>query len=499
MKLLRTTLFFFISSVLSLALFVAPVQAQESWATPSIQDVANAIQETVDGVIQKEGSETHSIFTSQIVLGCEIGGCAEETDAQGKPQPFRYSKSAIAAISKGIEYVYANPPATSYAFAVDVGKTFGFLPRSYAQGFGFGGLQPLLGIWKAFRNIAYGIIAIIMIVIGFMVMLRKKIDPKTVVTVQNSIPRIVVALILVTFSYAIAGFMIDLMYVLMLLIANMLIPIAGINDQPNTYITSGFWRVLITFLSNGYSAFWDIFRLIPDSAHWIALGIGGVIGFFMFGLQMFGLKAIATAGAPHALFFLLIMLTVLFGFVRLFFLLLDAYIHIIISVIVSPLQLVVEALPGTNALSSWMRNFVSKLLVFPLVTALLLITSALTSDQATGKLWAPPYLADPTASSGPEGNSLMGLISLGMLLSIPSIVAGVQKMLKAEPVVPGGVAAITGPLGGSLGQLFNLVYQGSFIRSAFRKDHGPSPYQQAVSGGNAGLGGIVKGPGGQGH
>ena len=66
-----------------------------------------------------------------------------------------------------------------------------------------------------------------MIVIGFMVMFRRKIDPKTVITVQNALPKIVLALLLVTFSYAIAAFMIDLMYLVMAIIINLLVSAAS--------------------------------------------------------------------------------------------------------------------------------------------------------------------------------------------------------------------------------------------------------------------------------
>ena len=40
-------------------------------------------------------------------------------------------------------------------------------------------------------------------------------SPQTIVTIQSALPKIVVTLILVTFSYAIAGFMVDLVYVVM--------------------------------------------------------------------------------------------------------------------------------------------------------------------------------------------------------------------------------------------------------------------------------------------
>ncbi|MBI3342649.1 hypothetical protein HY032_00650, partial [Candidatus Gottesmanbacteria bacterium] len=43
--------------ILGISIFNPPVHARESWAVPSVTGVADAIKETVDGVIQKEGSE----------------------------------------------------------------------------------------------------------------------------------------------------------------------------------------------------------------------------------------------------------------------------------------------------------------------------------------------------------------------------------------------------------------------------------------------------------
>jgi len=48
---------------------------------------------------------------------------------------------------------------------------------------------------------------------AFMIMFRVRISPQTVITVQSALPKIIFTLILITFSYAIAGFLIDLMYV----------------------------------------------------------------------------------------------------------------------------------------------------------------------------------------------------------------------------------------------------------------------------------------------
>ncbi|PIV01585.1 hypothetical protein COS54_00805, partial [Candidatus Shapirobacteria bacterium CG03_land_8_20_14_0_80_39_12] len=106
------------------------------------------------------------------------------------------------------------PPVSSVEYFADLGSKLGIAKPAYAQGVGFSGLSNLLPLWKAFRDVSYFFFVIIFIVIGLAIMFRVKLDPKTVITVQNALPKMVIALILITFSYAIAGLMIDLIYVL---------------------------------------------------------------------------------------------------------------------------------------------------------------------------------------------------------------------------------------------------------------------------------------------
>jgi hypothetical protein len=80
-------------------------------------------------------------------------------------------------------------------------------------GYGYDGLKPIQSMWKASRDTAFSFFVLITIIFAFMIMFRVKINPQTVVSIQSAIPKIVIALLEVTFSYAIAGFLIDLMYV----------------------------------------------------------------------------------------------------------------------------------------------------------------------------------------------------------------------------------------------------------------------------------------------
>src|SRR5690606_25281628 len=88
-------------------------------------------------------------------------------------------------------------------------------------GLGFSSLDPILDTWKAFRNVAYLFYVIMFLVIGFMIMFRQKISSQAVVTAQQALPKIIISLIAVTFSYALAGLMIDAMYLIMYLIVGL--------------------------------------------------------------------------------------------------------------------------------------------------------------------------------------------------------------------------------------------------------------------------------------
>ncbi len=114
------------------------------------------------------------------------------------------------------------PPLHSGDYFRYLADNFGFVKKTYAQGTGFTSLSPLMGLWSTFRNIVYLGFVVAFVFIGLAIMLRVKIDPRTVMTIENQIPKIIIGLILVTFSFAIAGFLIDLMWVMIYLVFNII-------------------------------------------------------------------------------------------------------------------------------------------------------------------------------------------------------------------------------------------------------------------------------------
>lgn len=443
---------------------------------------ADEFDKAYDGEVNKAAYDWRSAIGNMATLKCLINPdyptddmTQEEIDAlvctkDKEKAPSLTKNSAVTKLASYIGTIYANPPANTAIFLRDTGESLGFLPkRANAQGIGFSGLTSLYEIWKTFRNLAYGILAVIMIVIGFMVMFRKHIDPKTVVTVQNALPNVVVALLLVSFSYMIVGVMIDLMYYSFMAIVALMVNASGGRlgqDTLRVYLTGGFSSTAGALFWGGLSSYDDILQMLnpwPDamSSSSVWQNIGNIIQATISTGAFF-------AGAPVILG-LILAIALIIGIVRVFFMLVSAYISIIMSLLVAPFQLLMTALPGSTAFADWIKNLISNLMVFPITAAMLLIGTYLTRYESVfgkGSIWTPPLISEGGGQRG-----MAGVIGLGILLSIPTIVNSLKESLKAASPMPNTIGAIAGPIGSGVGSVWNLGYQASYIKSAFRGTH----------------------------
>lgn len=122
---------------------------------------------------------------------------------------------ALGLLTGGIAMLYTAPAHTGQ-YVSYLSQSFGVSKPSYAQesqGIGFDSINPIIGIWAVFRDISYLLFIFVFIIIGVAIMLRAKIDPRTVMTIQNQIPKLIIGIIMVTLSFAIAGLLIDFMWV----------------------------------------------------------------------------------------------------------------------------------------------------------------------------------------------------------------------------------------------------------------------------------------------
>ena len=412
--------------------------------------------------LSRESQNNIGVFWADGILPTkELGLGANPANLVNNPD---YHASLLGKVSTGITDLYIMRPAGPDMFLADLGSRFGIAPPAYAQGIGFQGLSPILPLWRVFRNIAYGFLIAVMVIIGFMVMFRMKIDPRTVISVQAALPRIITTVILITFSYAIVGLLIDLMYVVIFLVAfalNTAMPFADFGQTITNYTGGSLWTIFGAMHTAGLGGVQSIVNMLGGGSLTVIAGlIGAVVGSFMVpGVgTVIGLGA--GAASPHVLVYLIVFIAILFAFLRIFFLVLNAYIQVILSLVLGPVQLMLGAIPNNNAFGGWIRNLIANLAVFPTVSSIILLAQLLTTAALrNANMWAPPGLGGGNASA------VSGILGLGMALMIPGVVNTIKESLKAKPAVQSGLSPIVAPLGTMTGTGMQLLSASYYLQS----------------------------------
>jgi hypothetical protein len=331
-----------------------------------------------------------------------------------------------------------------------------------------------------------------------MIMFRAKLNPQTVISVENALPKIVVALLLITFSFAIAGFLIDLMYISIGIIA---VLFSNAPNVPADYNTTQKILEKFYFAASPDSVFgslfnWDntnnlalaIFGILPktlkdllnyltlivlpperillpltgrvwgksnpsiqplkhlisklpffrknmDSAGSGTPGFSLIVGIIFLFIDLIFFEIVATF-AGLLIIFIALTISVYYLFFRIFFTLLYAYIQIILLIFFAPVILIGEMIPGKSTFSSWVKNLIVNLITWPLLVILLLISQILLNQPSdANSFWLPPFLI------GINPDYIKIIISMGILYMIPDLIKTFKELLGVKPL----------PLGLSLG------------------------------------------------
>lgn len=414
----------------------------------------------------REGDDTSlECFQQATLNNTVIGGtCIAVGFGCGEKIPKNAKGGAVGAIGNAIAAMIVNPPASSITYLADLGQNLGIAKPAYAQGFGFAGLNPVLNVWKAFRNLAYLAFILVFIIYGFMIMFRMKINPQTVVSFQTALPKIIMALILVTFSYAIVGLLIDLSYVLIFLTlsffeASDLINAGSAGQIQNIVFNQNIFKVLFNNFANFVTAPAGAFGEIITNLIGASGGVKTIVGGFFGGLAA-----------------LIISIALVFVMFKLFFSLLGSYIGIVTSVIFAPIQLLMDVLPGQSGFAGWFMGLIANILVFPATVFMLTLAAVLVGPGTGGNPWGvtnpgyggagtgwvPPLLG----MQGSQGVAYIpSLIALGMIMMTPKVVDMIKEMFKIKPSMIQPGEALKGPVNVVMGAVSTV----GTIKTAFHR------------------------------
>lgn len=491
-KILSITFFLLLVCFLRPAAATAPDTSQVNTPSPSVTSNVTGIYSNVDSSVPRNLSTlTQSTFI-EVLAGatCILGGqnpidperkCLGVDATRGKigyvPQGGGIAQVMGSMIGGTMVIPISGTDYAKYAFG-----SFGITKTAYAQqnGIGYNQLSPLLGIWTRFRDIAYLAFVLAFTLIGLAIMFRVKIDARTVMTIQNQIPKIVIALILVTFSYAIAGFLIDIMYVIMYLVIvtfNNITPTNISNPNANifTVFSSAFnvgepvnpgltGKIVYTVNQSGvfdltfkvsqgmtkvftslttdfinsvvgqtFKGLFDPFKALDMGCNFVRKSLDFVTpGFYEPDQCSFAESFFRNT--VYIIFtmltFIVVLIALLYTLFKVWFLLIKSFAYVLVDAIIAPLWITAGIFPGSKlSFTTWIRHLMGHLSVFPMTFAVILlgktIMDALTN--AKGPLFSPPLIGDPVA-----GNiNIAAFVGFGFIISLPTILDKTKKAVGA--------------------------------------------------------------------
>ncbi len=333
---------------------------------------------------------------------------------------------------------FTTRPVSGIAYFKDIAERANLVPEVSAQGFGFSAANPILGLWRMVRNVTYFLLILVIIVMSFMIMFRVKTSPQTAITVQSALPKIIVALILITFSYAIAGLLIDLMYVVIGLVAGIISSSGLVGGDYTDWIT----------MYNALTTERSIFVLLGQFM--LTFYIGLFIALFSSGAVGFSLGILATLFSP--LIVLILAIVMLFAWFKILWLLFKTFAMILLQIVVGPIMILLGAFGVGGGFSLWLRNLIAHLAVYPAVGFMFImsfvflrgaffdregdvVTPFLDSlfpfgvqQTLSGSTWTPPLTVGST-----QVELLWLIASLAVLLLIPQVANIIRGMIEKRP------------------------------------------------------------------
>ena len=363
------------------------------------------------------------------------------------------------------ETMYTTPPSSAMVWAEDQynkiignGTVYAQEPGDveyYRPGLGVSLLQPIQGFWAWSRNIAYLAFIILIIIVAFLILFRNNLGGQTPITIFNSIPTMILSLVLITFSYPISGLFVDVVTVGSNLIQNLVLSgpgapgetlwdedaewrvnpfksgsqpakgTVGMKDlQPDDPAMS-LWSIMNTanpqVCKQGESC--DLSDLVPEN-----LGVpGGMFGQLIEVLLHTGIN-ITGNGGILGLIFAFAAFTAAF---KLFFALLNKYLVLVIGTIISPWYFFFAAIPSKTGsfITDFLKIHLGAAITFVAIYGLFLFLVVFSRTSETFYLsWIPPMMGyDPNTII--HGGLINFIIVYGIFLTTPLIPQLIDKFL----------------------------------------------------------------------
>jgi hypothetical protein len=342
--------------------------------------------------------------------------------------------------------LYANPTASGVGYFAYLYNKSGLAGKTYAATnnpqysgpvYGFSFLSPIYPIWAVARNLAYIFLLLIIVVTGILIIIGGKVGGQVPITFMSALPNIIAAIFLITFSYAIGGFMIDLMNIILGFIFAAFSTLNGqlsplSNGQANSfpsafssrsYVYSVFGNVSSTGTVDTLKGTSGVLTQIQNQNGHILATIFAAIGKFITGNS-----------ASQDIIVFIVSVILLFTLFKIIIKLLKGYIIFLFLPVVSPFLFLIGAIPGQSKyIGTFFKGmlkavaiFVTTYTIFNLIYYLLNTTQSFYNGNSLPLLGLAPLVG----SINSKGSSaIAAIIAISLFVLIPKLVDDVTKAL----------------------------------------------------------------------
>lgn len=423
-----------------------------------------------------------------------LHGCAQfYKDANGNIINYNMIGGAMSTLSSTTGVIYQSTPA-SLAWQVEdtiarispvkqIEAQAG-LPQETLTGVGL--LSTIASFHKSVLNLVLSLYVIIFAVIAIGILFRSKLGGQEYVSLINSIPRIIVSLILVAFSLPISGLIIDAGNVGYAFVYNVFVNNFEIakSEGGGTLSTNPATTTLLDQLkpSSKEVSVWQVFGfsgagelLDPNSPNTtlkvVSPNIGGGIANGATQLLTSGITKIIEILSTtfnvlggkgftsdiNSVIALILSIGAFFALFKTFFALLKEFIVMLFYPVFSPFFFALSAIPGqSKSVMNYIRTLLASVLSFVAVYAVFLMIIFLGKnfviDRATTVNLAPPLIG--FSAGGINVGILSSLAAYGLFVIAP----GIPGMVKSALAVSEG---------GGAGKIFSQV--GDFTKGSLKK------------------------------
>lgn len=336
-------------------------------------------------------------------------------------------KGAMGKVASATGVMYLEGPVSTQQYLAYLGQKANIGPSpTYAQSVqGYQILQPIIKLWEWSRNIVYIFYVIMFLIIGVMIIMRNKIGGQVPMTIINSIPSVIISLVLVTFSYGISGLIIDAMHLATGVVYQ------GFFQGPNHLMldTAG----QFTFQSPDMSVL-QIFGTAGITDFSAGFNLGAVTG--MTGGWMVNniIGMISGVAGNNTLMSVVLSIAGITAMFKIFFTLLTKYLTFMISPAIAPFQFLLGSLPGkSKMIGDWFKGMFSAAGAFVGVYVAFCIMIIITAGGAsgasvlTGWSWFPPMTGFSAGLS-----TIAHMLAYAIFIATPNIPALVEKAFESQ-------------------------------------------------------------------